>query len=178
MRNWRRKIYPRNPHNFAEFINQLQYDQNNKLLAYNTSIMTVDVVTDDDDCQHIIFYDKDFIRQLFTRSVSKVFIDGTFKTTPNLFGAYQLVTVMVVAYGHVSGLLLQMLVKNSLSSLLPNIVISNGRIFLKFFQIVFARIFPYKWTYFGKSGTKIIVMLNCSPPRSDFLKILSSHFFV
>lgn len=102
MRNWRRKIYPANPNTLSQFAEQLKDGRNDHLLAYNTSIMTVETLTDDDGDEHILMYDKDHILKLFTSDATKIFVDGTFQTTPNIANAYQLISIIAIRFGRVS----------------------------------------------------------------------------
>lgn len=102
MKYWRRKTYPADANNFCQFIAQLQDGRHNHLLAYNTSVMIVDKVLDDDGCQHLLMYDGIYIAKLFSADATKIFIDGTFQVCPKITGVYQLLTVMAIRFGRVS----------------------------------------------------------------------------
>lgn len=103
MSNWRKAICPANPKSLTEFVIKLNTAGNEHLTAYNDAAMTVDSVIDRDQHEHVVFYDQNFVLQIIP-GVSKVFIDATFQTTPTMVGVAQLLTVMVVAYGHVSSI--------------------------------------------------------------------------
>lgn len=98
---WRRAIWPANPSNLSDFYNKLTAAGKEGLCSYNDSSMTVDSVIDEDGEQHLVFYDRAFINDVMPQ-VTKVFIDGTFQTTPAMAGEYQLLTLMVVTHSHVS----------------------------------------------------------------------------
>lgn len=77
-------------------------DEGNACLRnYNNNEMFVHEIVDGDGCQHVIMYDHNFAADVMTNA-SRIFIDGTFQTTPRIAGATQLVTIMAVTHSHVS----------------------------------------------------------------------------
>lgn len=101
MKVWRRQVYPRDPTTLEEFYVQLKDPQNAKLLNYNSTKMTIEKVQDSDGEEHLIIYDDGLVKEIF-RNSRKLFVDGTFQTTPHVQGVYQLVTFMAICFGHVS----------------------------------------------------------------------------
>lgn len=101
MKYWRRKAFPANPNTLGQFLAQLREPCNNHLRSYNSSEMLIADVKDQDDNLHMIFWDQQFVGEVM-RGATKIFIDGTFQTTPRVVDAYQLVTIMAVRYNHVS----------------------------------------------------------------------------
>lgn len=101
MKVWRRQIYPRDPTTLQEFYDQLRDPRNENLLKYNSTMMKIEKVVDSDGEEHVVIYDDTLVKDVFSNA-KKIFVDGTFATTPHVEGVYQLVTFMAVCFGHVS----------------------------------------------------------------------------
>lgn len=101
MKHWRRRCFPPNPTNLAGFLDQLRQPCYSNLLNYERNLITINEVTDIDGCLHLIFYDSEFVQNVMS-GATKIFVDGTFQTTPRPTDAYQLVMVMAVRFNHVS----------------------------------------------------------------------------
>ena len=80
---------------------QLAQPESSRLLEYDVGRLVSRRIVDSLGKVHILLYDPEFVGSQFC-TVSKIFIDGTFKTTPRLRDVYQLVTVLGVTYDHVS----------------------------------------------------------------------------
>lgn len=104
MKECRRRRYPQCPHTLAEFAQQLLCQEHARNLEYNAGRLSVMLITDINDSQHVVFYDENFIREEMSE-VARLFIDATFRSRPRIEGVYQLLTIMGVKLNHVSFLL-------------------------------------------------------------------------
>ena len=86
-----------------EFANQIREEKYNNVLDYEEEWkMEAVPVIDEGGDTHIIFYNKEFNETNF-EIVKDVFIDGTFKSRPNIKDCMQLLTVLGVLSNRVSG---------------------------------------------------------------------------
>jgi hypothetical protein len=109
MKRCRKNSYPPHPQNIREFVEQLMDPQYQRNLEYqvgrgdNTEHgrISVTLVTDARGNNHALIRDEVFVREEM-RDVDRLFIDGTFRSTPNINDAAQLVTIMGIKLNHVS----------------------------------------------------------------------------
>ena len=101
MKVWRRAIYPRQPETLAEFALQLADPANELILQYHSGQLKSTLLRDANNDIHLFLWDQQFLSYV-EMNISHFFIDGTFQTTPNMNGVYQLVTLMGIFHGHVS----------------------------------------------------------------------------
>ena len=85
-------MYPPNPTSLGEMAAQLEQPEHYRLLEYDIGRLLGKT--------HIVIYDLEFVHVF--RNVARIFINGTFETTPRVRDVYQLVTVLGVTHGHVS----------------------------------------------------------------------------
>ena len=101
LKRWRRAMYRPNPTSLGEMAAQLEQPEHYRLLEYDIGRLQSKRVVDSLGKTHIVIYDLEFVHNVF-RNVARIFIDGTFGTTPRVRDVYQLVTVLGVTHGHVS----------------------------------------------------------------------------
>jgi hypothetical protein len=97
----RRISYPPRPSNILAFSEQLSDPRNERLLEYTSGRFTTRLLRDTDGNNHIAIHDAEFVRTEIMQDVTKIFIDATFRSTPNLEDAYQLMTIMGIKFNHV-----------------------------------------------------------------------------
>lgn len=103
MKRWRKRNFPPTPHTLEEFFRRATDPAYAKNLQYGSGSLSVKLVTDDHGHNHVLLYDADFVfREMLT--VTRLFIDGTFRSAPDLQGVYQLVTLMAIKFNHVRNL--------------------------------------------------------------------------
>lgn len=108
MKRCRKNVYPPHPQNIFEFANRLTDPQYERNLEYQIGRganamhgqLSVRLVTDDRGNNHALLYDEAFISTKM-REVDRIFVDGTFRSTPNLNDATQLVTIMGIKQNYV-----------------------------------------------------------------------------
>ena len=101
MKKWRREIFPTNIKTLDDFTNAFQDEKIKKLFQNNHVKMHVKLVIDENDDQHVLFYDPEFISKNF-KTVQRLYIDGTFKIIPLLEKAYQNFTILGVLIEQIS----------------------------------------------------------------------------
>lgn len=101
MMKCRRVIYPARPLDLPAFNEQLDDPQDPRILEYAQGRFSTHLVVDEEGHNHLIIYDEDFVRTEIAPRVTKLFVDATFKSTPNLNDAYQLLTMMGIIFNHV-----------------------------------------------------------------------------
>ena len=103
MKSWRKKIFPKNPTSFEEFIDVIRAPANSKLLQYDEGFLDVRVVVDSNGDKHVLFFDRELIQTEFYELKNiRLLIDTTFKVLPIMIGAYQVLIIMCVKMDHVS----------------------------------------------------------------------------
>lgn len=100
MKECRRKRYRQRPHTIEEFAQQLTEPEFGRNLEYDTGRFSVIPITDNNNGQHVVFYDAQFVHEEMSE-VTRLFVDATFRARPRLEGAYQLLTVMGIKLNHV-----------------------------------------------------------------------------
>lgn len=101
MVKWRRQIFPKNPRNINEFADQLTAPENSRLQRLFSANLTTEKIVDSNRDIHIAFYNKEMLER-YSPSLTKLFVDGTFQIVPDIEGAYQLLSIKGVLFGHVS----------------------------------------------------------------------------
>ena len=104
MKRCRIKRYPPRPRTLQELVDRLANPAYARNLEHDTGRLSVQLVTDTENAQHVLFYDDNFIRQEMG-DVSKLLIDATFASRPQIEGVYQLLTVMGIKFSHVRNFL-------------------------------------------------------------------------
>lgn len=106
MKKWRKKNFPKQPRTIKEMGEKLLEPGNEKLRSYGPGVIEPITITDSDGNDHMILIDRELINKRFKNlKNAKIFIDGTFQTTPKLDDIYQLLTVMMMHHNHVSVLI-------------------------------------------------------------------------
>lgn len=102
MKRWRRASFPPCPNTLELMARQLADDPDcERILQSDHSQLTTKTIYDREGNVHLLIYDAPWVRQGFRR-VDRLFIDGTFQTTPQVAGVHQLLTLMAVRFDHVS----------------------------------------------------------------------------
>ncbi|KAJ8665574.1 hypothetical protein QAD02_007236 [Eretmocerus hayati] len=98
MNRWRRESFPPHPKTFEELCKQAREERYNSILRSMDRKLECHVLVDADDCEHIIYYDKEFVRTKM-RNTKYLFLDGTFKCRPKTEGIAQIFNVMGIKLG-------------------------------------------------------------------------------
>ncbi|KAL7289179.1 hypothetical protein TKK_0017122 [Trichogramma kaykai] len=98
MKKWRSNKFPAKAKNIGEFVKQINNGDYNKVLSYYDFEVSAQPVMDAKGMEHVLLYDKEFIKKHF-ENCTHLFIDGTFKTRPDLEDCVQLLIIMGVLSG-------------------------------------------------------------------------------
>lgn len=101
MQQCRRQHYPPNPRTIDEFVTRLSDTAYERNLEYCNGRLSVTLIIDSSGARHALLFDENFVRQQMG-DVTKILIDGTFRSRPRIEGVYQLVTIMGIKLNHVS----------------------------------------------------------------------------
>ncbi|XP_043276879.1 uncharacterized protein [Venturia canescens] len=99
MQKCRRRHYPPCPRTIEEFVGRLSDPASARYLEYTNGRLSVRLITDESGAQHALFFDENFVRQEMS-DVTRLLIDGTFCSRPQVAGVYQLLTVMGIKLNH------------------------------------------------------------------------------
>lgn len=102
LKRLRRWEFPACPNSLLEMADGLENPDNARLLQHaGRQLLNTRRIIDAQGNLHILIFSPEFVANEFN-AVSKLFIDGTFKTTPRVQGVYQLLTILGIRYNHVS----------------------------------------------------------------------------
>lgn len=100
MIRWRKKSFPGPPRSLAAFGDLLQNIHDAGILEYNRGRLRTETLQDTDGNSRL-FYDMDFIRADLIDARTLI-VDATFDCIPHMDDCYQLFTIMVIKFSHVS----------------------------------------------------------------------------
>lgn len=108
MKRWRKHYLPSNNVTFKEYYDQTIDEKLQYFLEHKNGKVTSEYIQDDSGDEHVLLYDKDFLKDKEILTVNRVLIDGTFKTTPKIMHsflpdkeAYQLLVILGIVRNHV-----------------------------------------------------------------------------
>lgn len=108
MKRWAKKFLPSENVSFKDFQIQTECEEFKKLLEHRSGKVTAKLIVDSLEEEHVILYDSDFLKTRDCSEITRLFLDGTFKTTPRLYTttfetpSYQVLVIMGIIRNHVS----------------------------------------------------------------------------